>query len=245
MKSGIEGVISGFLRHLATLERQIFPPRCALDAGPASRFDLADELVEQLRPVLDAPHCPRCATNTPDGYLCAACLHSPPAFDRVLAAYWLDDTLKTLLHRMKYGRRPDFRITRLLSELMAEQLPRWQPRAQALLPVPLHPNRLRERGFNQSSWLARDLGRAFDLPCLPARRLRDTPHQAQLHGRLRRRSLHGAFAASESVAGYDTIAIVDDVLTTGHTAHALAQAIKAIRPDMAVEVWVLARTELL
>ncbi len=233
------------LQWLNRLERMLFPPRCALDAGPASRFDLADALVAQLRPVLDAPHCPRCATNTPDGHLCAACLNTPPAFDRVLAAFWLDDSLKTLLHRMKYGRRPDFRITRLVNELMAEQLPRWQPRAQALLPVPLHPSRLRERGFNPSDWLARDLGRAFGLPRLQAQRLRDTPHQAQLHGRARRRNLNGAFVAPAAVAEFDTLAIVDDVLTTGHTAHALAQAVRAVRPDIRVEVWVLARTPML
>ncbi len=233
------------LQWLNRLERFLFPPRCALNAGPASRFDLADALVAQLRPVLDTPHCPRCATNTPDGHLCAACLNTPPAFDQVLAAWWLDDTLKTLLHRMKYGRRPDFRLTRLLSELMAEQLPRWQPRAQALLPVPLHHNRLQERGFNPSDWLARDLGRRLDLPVLRGERLRDTPHQAQLSGRARRRSLNGAFTAPAAVAEFDTLAIVDDVLTTGHTAHALAQAVRTVHPDAEVEVWVLARTPVL
>ncbi len=233
-------------RIISALERTLFPPRCLLDAGPATRFDLADHLVEQLKPVSGTPHCPRCAQNIPSGRVCGHCLRQPPLYERVQAAFWLDDTLKQLLHRMKYGEKPDLRVTRLLSELSRPQL---QPQdVDALVPMPLHPLRLRARGFNQADWLARDWGRSFQRPVLRvATRTRHTPQQAKLDAKARKSNLKQAFqiVRPDELKSLNRVAIVDDVLTTGATAQALTQALKDAAPHLQVEVWVVARTPLL
>ncbi len=235
-------------RIISALEKALFPPRCLLNAGSATQVDLADHLVAQLKPVLATQHCPRCAVNTAENYLCAACLHHPPAFDQVIAAFWLDDTLKQLMHRMKYGKRPDIRITRLLSTLALSQLKQWPAEAEALIPIPLHSKRLQARGFNQAAWLAKDWGKALALPVIPLlTRQTDTPHQAKLNARERRHNIQQAFGCSQASLLHELqcVALVDDVLTTGATAHAAAQCLKQYAPHLNVEIWGVARTPLL
>ncbi len=232
-------------RIITALENALFPPRCLLDAGPATQVDLADHLVGKLRPMSQDPHCPRCAQNTPSGQLCGHCLRHPPAFEQVQAAFWLDETLKQLLHKMKYGARPDIRITRLLSQLACEHFD--PTHVDALVPIPLHPDRLLERGFNQADFLAKDWGKALGLPVIPAaKRVLNTPQQAKLDAKHRHKNLINAFKVDpQFLTGYQRVAIVDDVLTTGSTAHALAQTLKTAHPNISVEVWVVARTRLL
>lgn len=237
-----------FSRIISALDRLLFPPRCLLNAGVASQVDLADHLVAQLNPVWPSGHCHCCAVNTAETHLCAACMHAPPAFDEVHAAFWLDDTLKQLIHTMKYGKRPDIRITRLLSTLAQPQLSLWPSQAQMLIPLPLHPERLKARGFNQAAWLAKDWGRAFGLPAKSLLvRQRNTSQQAQLKAAQRRRNIQQAFRCSDPTL-LDTVqcvALVDDVLTTGATAHAAVSALKQAAPRLRVEIWVVARTPLL
>ncbi len=128
------------------------------------------------------------------------------------------------------------RRIRLLAEAEVISLP------QVLLPVPLHPRRLRERGFNQAFVIASELGRALELPVLPdvLERLSDTPPQAGLTGKQRRRNLTGAFSLIE---GFDhqRVALIDDVVTTGTTAKEIAKLFEA--RYIQVQVWCLARAE--
>ena len=239
-------MISRIISTLHILQRVLLPPRCVLDAGPATRVDLADHLLAQLRPVEGTPHCRRCGLNGNFAGVCPRCRQNPPPFERVQAVFWLDDTLKTLLHRMKYGAQPDLRITRLLSELSGVHMAAGT--VEALIPMPLHDDRLRQRGFNQAAWLARDWGRQFGLPVLmtAARRQRPTGQQARLNRKQRQQNMADAFAVSAvSLHCFRRVAIVDDVLTTGATAAALAQSLMSAVPGIEVEVWVVARTPLL
>jgi ComF family protein len=111
----------------------------------------------------------------------------------------------------------------------------------AVLPVPLHPSRQAERGFNQARELARPAAAAAGAPLWPhgCRRVRDTVPQAGLSGTSRRRNPSGAFVASARVEGLD-VAVVDDVLTTGATAVAVTAALRAAGAAR-VEIWAVAR----
>jgi ComF family protein len=112
--------------------------------------------------------------------------------------------------------------------------------ALALVPVPLHARRLRQRGHDQALGLARDWGRALGVPVIAnaLRRERDTQPQTELDGEARRRNLEGAFGMRGAAPVH--VALVDDVLTTGST---LAAAVAALRAGgvRRIDAWVLAR----
>ncbi|MEC9482274.1 MAG: ComF family protein [Halomonas sp.] len=144
-----------------------------------------------------------------------------------------------LMHRFKFAAKP--RAGVLLASLMLETLPR---RAEADLPealvaLPRHPRRAREFGFDQAVWLGRFLSRRLAIPLVPARRLRQTPTQRGLDRRARERNLQGAFRIDATLAG--RVAVVDDLMTTGASLDALAQACLEAGAEQ-VEAWAIART---
>lgn len=115
------------------------------------------------------------------------------------------------------------------------------PPPDCLVPIPLHPARYRARGFNQALEIARPVASQLKIPLCPklCRRVRITPPQRLLDAEERHKNLRGAFQATEDLSGRH-IAIVDDVLTTGATAHEVATALKRAGA-VQVEAWVLAR----
>ncbi|MDH3690727.1 MAG: phosphoribosyltransferase family protein [Gammaproteobacteria bacterium] len=131
-----------------------------------------------------------------------------------------------------------------MSELMLDHL-RETPAGdlpQRLIPVPMHPKRMRQRGFNQALEIARHLSRALQIPLdyqSIARSLETVP-QATLPHDKRRRNVHGTFTVRRKIS-CDKVAIIDDVMTTGHTAHELARVLRR-QGIQQIEVWVLART---
>ncbi len=189
-------------------------------------------------PHLPAERCPQCALPSPGGLLCGACLKKPPRFAHCEAVYRYAFPLDVLIQQCKYGGAQE------LAELFAESLARRLadlPLPDLIVPMPLHPTRLRERGFNQALEIARRLGERLNLPCRHAcQRVRDTPPQAGLDLKARKRNLRGAFVCDENLTG-KRIALLDDVMTSGSSLNELAQA---ARRAGAVEVsaWVVART---
>jgi ComF family protein len=134
--------------------------------------------------------------------------------------------LAVAVHRLKYGGRRA--VAASLGTLLAERYP--FPREVVLVPVPLHPRRLRKRGFNQALLLARALAQSRGLPVAARaiRRVRDTRAQPGLAAIERRRNLADAFvlAAPDAVGGRHVV-LIDDVLTTGATADACARVLRA------------------
>jgi ComF family protein len=132
-----------------------------------------------------------------------------------------------------------------LAQLFARDLAariRTHDAADAIIPMPLHPARLGERGFNQAAEIARRLSGYLQLPWLGnvCRRVRDTPPQAGLDLKARRRNLRGAFACTEDLAGR-RVALVDDVMTSGASLNELARTVKKAGA-VSVTAWVVART---
>jgi ComF family protein len=217
---------------------------------------LCDEMADGATPICmacetDLPwlgdHCQTCALPLPAaGLTCGQCLEQPPAFEQVVAPWTYSFPIDSLITRFKHGAKWPF--GHLLAELLAQSLQnRFDddlPRPSILVPVPLATKRLRQRGFNQAAMLARWLSNRLDLPCDERLLLRtqDTSAQQALNASERRKNLRNAFALAPdtSVKGRH-LALVDDVLTTGATAQALATLLMnagAVR----VDVYCLART---
>ncbi len=185
------------------------------------------------------PQCPQCALPTPAGQVCGACLKQPPAFDRSHAALAYAFPLDRLIPRLKY--QSELAIVPALGNCLAETVAALPP-PDALIPVPLHPVRIRERGFNHATEIARVVARQLGLPLDTARcqRIRHTPPQMGLKYDARRRNVRGAFTCSGEVRGQH-IALIDDVMTTGTSLDELAATLKRAGARE-VSCWVVART---
>lgn len=192
-------------------------------------------------------HCTVCALPLPmAGLRCGQCAARPPAFERVLASWAYDFPVDSLITRFKHQAK--WPLGRLLGELLAQSLQHHfdegLERPDALVPVPLAARRLRQRGFNQATLLARWLSAALRIPCEDnlLLRIQDTPAQQVLDARARRRNLRQAFALAPGAALSNRhLALVDDVLTTGATAQALARLLLDAGAAR-VDVYCLART---
>ncbi len=191
--------------------------------------------------------CSVCALPLPMSHLtCGECQKRPPAFDQVAVPWRFAFPVDTLISRFKH--QAQWPSGRLLAEQMARHLlyafDEGLPRPDMLLPVPLAPRRLRQRGFNQAQMLADWLRPALDIGVRAdlLQRIQDTQSQQELDAAARRRNLRQAFALSDEVQVRGRhVAVIDDVLTTGATAEALARLLKragAVR----VDIYCLART---
>ncbi|MCQ4256951.1 ComF family protein [Stutzerimonas stutzeri] len=191
--------------------------------------------------------CTVCALPLPaSGLICGECLRRPPSFDHVAVPWRFAFPVDSLINRFKHQSR--WPLGRLLAEQLARHLhhefDEGLPRPEMLLPVPLARKRLRQRGFNQAQMLADWLSPALDIPVDTKllQRVQDTQSQQQLDAAGRRRNLRQAFAlnAADQLSGRH-VAIIDDVLTTGATAEALARLLKRAGAAR-VDVYCLART---
>ncbi|MGQ7262739.1 ComF family protein [Vreelandella sp. V005] len=169
--------------------------------------------------------------------LCGHCLVEPSTFTATQAGLMYLEPIKELVHDFKFHASP--RAGTLLAELMLLTPP--ADLGDALLSVPMHPSHARTRGFNQSQWLAERLSRQLDAPMVSANRIKDSPSQRTLNRRQRAANLAGAFVF-ESVPPAHLL-IIDDVVTTGSTGHALARAALDAGAER-VDIWAAARTPL-
>ncbi len=197
-----------------------------------------------------SPACNQCGTHVPSTFQhheassapvirCGPCLTQPPSFDRVIASFAYAEPIKQLIGQFKYQRQ--LAIGELFAHTLSETILSTTTRVEAILPVPLHPSRLRQRGFNQALELARPLAKSLSLPLLldPIIRQKNTIEQSSLSAKERRRNLKKAFTIRQTIP-YKAIAIVDDVMTTGSTVEELSVLLKLNGVDY-VEVWCIAR----
>lgn len=197
-------------------------PRSCLLCGAAAGAHLCAGCDTDL-PRLAGPCCPVCALPmTTSAPICGECLRRPPAFDATLAPLRYTYPVDHLVQQLKFGHRlagADFFAHCLLA------MP--APAGDMIVPVPLSPQRLQERGFNQAVEIARTLARTLRIPLAidSLVRARDTLPQSRLPWRARRSNVRQAFACRHDLTGKNVI-VVDDVMTTGATLDAVAQVLK-------------------
>jgi ComF family protein len=219
--------------------RQFAPAQPCVLCGNMSHDGLWCGACDSALPYLDVPHCPMCAIPVPRGEVCGHCLKDPPLFGRTTAVFGYSFPLDKLVQAMKYGEQ--LALANAFAEKLAMRIdPGDLP--DCIIPMPLHPAKLRERGFNQSLLLAATVARKLDIELLAnaCQRVRDTPPQSALPWKERRKNVRNAFRCDSELSG-KRVALVDDVLTTGASLNALAGAVRK-RGAVEINAWVVART---
>jgi len=191
---------------------------------------------------LQASICQRCAqpyTGLTD--YCGRCLTAPPYFDACFCPFEYKTPISDLIICFKYQQTPGLaqKLARLIAaeiELQNVTMP------DLLVPVPMHNKRLRQRGYNQSSLLAQQLGRLLEIPVDygALRKIRHTEQQTQKTLKQRKNNVLGSFSLRKNIS-VKSIAIIDDVVTTGSTAGEIAKILKKNGVDY-IQVWGIAHT---
>ncbi len=228
----------------------LFPYRCVLCKQPSELERDLCLTCEQLQTLTPATHCAICAipleplgeTNDKiDSRICGECLHRRPAYDRAFIPYIYSNGIRRMISQLKF--RNKLIHAGILAELFNQAGQNQQLQApEAIVPMPLHVRRLRQRGYNQSLLLANAIAGELDIRLETGlcRRVKHTPPQMELSRKQRRKNIKGVFEIISEVA-YRHIAIVDDVMTTGSSANELAKMFKQAGVKR-VDVWCIART---
>lgn len=203
----------------------LYPQRCVGCQGFGTWLC---EACMRLIPRVEAPFCTRCGgeVENPTSQLCARCRTAPLRIERIRSAVYFEGTLRKAVHKFKY--RGVTALAEPLGRLMTEY---WSSRpmpVDVLVPVPLHKNRLRERGFNQAALLAHQLSKqaylGVDGQTLVRRRA--TASQIDLDTEERKKNVHDAFQCTTSALANRRVLLIDDVCTTGATLEACAVALE-------------------
>ena len=229
-------MIAQFAHNASSLRQALldllFPPRCVVCRRSGEWFCAA---CHHAIAKISSPICVHCGRPLLRAD-CPYCQKLPLQIDGTRAVAFFEGSVRAAIHALKYAHRPELAepLGALLGEyFLAQPIP-----ADALVPIPLHPERERARGYNQSLLLARELGRRCGLPVWNQVliRTRHTRPQVELDAAERRTNVHAAFDATERVAGA-RILLIDDVCTTGATMDACGLALQA---RGAKSVWGLA-----
>lgn len=236
-------LLNRFIKHLTSV---LLPNLCVICGETSQDPSQLCLLCLQKMPIL-ANNCPQCALNLPPSTShipCGVCLTNPPPFERTFALSSYDGIVAHLVSRLKFNH--DLSLAQSLGQLLLKQIKQsWylgKALPDLLLPMPLHRSRLRERGFNQAIEIAKPLIKELKLPLdrVGTQRVKATAAQSSLAAHDRRRNVAQAFAAYRNYNGL-TIALLDDVVTTGHTITACSHALKQAGAK-AIHVWCCARS---
>lgn len=236
--------LNKFIQLSSRLMCVILPPTCIL-CGNLTRRSRNICLPCELDLPMLSHHCLQCAQFlrvTTENIRCGFCLKTPPAFDYTHALFPYVPPITQLIVKLKFQAKLNH--ARALSELLIERIPVWyreKTLPDVIVPVPLHVKRMRERGFNQALELARPAAKAFGIPLdiNGVVRSKYTSAQSGLLAEERKKNIAHAFTAQGDYRGL-TVAMVDDVITTGHTIRSIATVIKK-QGAARIDVWCIAR----
>ena len=213
LRRALSAGVDLFLPPACLLCRQLLPPG----------FDPQEFCAEcqTTMPPLGRSHCSCCSQPFPASssqHLCATCLQRPPAFSTVHAACSYQERVKDAIHQLKY--RNQVNLAEPLGKLLGKSLDVVEVgfKPDCIIPVPLHPARLKKRGYNQALEISRPLARKMQVPIdttLLQRTLKTLPQQG-LTAAERRRNLRDAFIVTTTTSARN-ILLIDDVMTTGET----------------------------
>jgi ComF family protein len=200
----------------------LYPPHCAGCDRLGERWCAT---CQQQVGVIGEEVCPVCGDVESGQALCPACQDHPPAYRALRSWGAYSGTLRNAIHRLKY--KGDIGLAEPLSKHLIAYYNQLNWNVDFVIPVPLGLARARQRGYNQSSLLARPLAHALQIPYKPAclQRNRETRSQVGLSAHQRRENVYGAFRANHEQVSGRIILLVDDVTTTGSTINACAQAL--------------------
>lgn len=225
----------------------LLPPTCLLCGDPSHQdHDICLPCQQEL-PWLKQV-CPQCAlplpaTTAPE-QACGNCLLNPPSYSKTIALWSYEKPVDHLITALKFNHQLVY--ARLLGELLAKQLYAHyqnQPLPTYVIPVPLHNRRLRERGFNQALEIARPIAKKLRIPIAShhCQRILATAPQTLLPATERHNNVKNAFTITHALQAKH-IAIIDDVITTGHTITELSQQWHQAGVEQ-IDVWCCARTQ--
>ena len=221
-------------------QRFALPSICALcnqfHNGPLAVCAFCTQLIRPL-----GPSCQYCAHPLADNVhlICGSCIKKKPHFDRAFIPYIFEEPLRGLLHQFKYTK--GLYLSTFLSHLMLQSSKCMTQKPECLIPVPIHPIRLRQRGFNQAAILTKLLAKQLQIPYdfNSCQKIMNTAPQASLNKEQRQKNLRHVFHTR--AMPYQHVMLVDDLMTTGSTANELALTLKKSGLRQ-VDIWCCART---
>ena len=215
MDEGIQKAITEFF----------FPARC-IGCGKWGSF-LCRECVINL-PHIEPPFCNKCGKPESSGTFCPNCWGWQSAIDGIRSVFRFDGIIRKAIHELKYYHVKA--ISNVMALYLANFISEYPLSFDIIVPVPLHKNRLKQRGYNQSSLLATELAKIKRSPMLDDYlfRVKDSPAQARTSNvEQRKRNVVDAFICKKGELSGKCVALIDDVCTTGATLEACAKALKA------------------
>jgi ComF family protein len=237
-------LLKKIISKLNLMNHWLLPAHCVLCGRLSGRpANLCQHCLHDL-PILPH-HCLQCARFLPlvETNRCGDCQQEPPPFDRTYALFPYESPIVPLIGQFKFHQQ--LQHARTFAELFIERIQntwyRHQPLPKVLIPVPLHPLRLRERGFNQALEIAKPIAKTLtmQLDYTGIQRIKATLTQSHLSAAERKINMAQAFAGTRYYTGL-SVAVLDDVMTTAHTLNAFCSVLKQ-KGASTIDVWCCAR----
>lgn len=205
----------------------LYPPRCPV-CDRICAEGICDSCRKQLI-YIEEDFCLKCGKPLSDSRqeYCMDCQRRKHAYLQGRALFSYQGVIRKSLYRMKYANKREY--AECYGREIARHLGKWmiQKKITRIVPIPLHPGRRRQRGYNQAALLARSIGRGLDIPVDEhlLYRVKRTVPQKELTGQERKENLKDAFAVRKNVRPGEGILLVDDIYTTGSTVDAAAECL--------------------
>ena len=217
--------MASWLKRLQVGVVDFFFPRQCVGCGKVGDFICVSCSKHLHRLIL--PLCQKCGKPEPSGVYCPECWKKQSSVDVIRSVFIFEGTIRSAVHALKYQNL--YAISGCLGELMARYYKEYGLTGDFLLPVPLHEKRTRDRGYNQSELLAREISKIIHVPVKQRliTRVKDTKPQARTSvAEERRKNVDSAFLCKNNEVAGKNIVVIDDVCTSGATLEACATALK-------------------